>query len=74
MIISKQGDYAIRTMLALGQKYPESISIKQIAGLQEIPKPFLNYVKKQPLFLSGILFEGDLKVLLFLGFEGREWR
>lgn len=44
MIISKQADYAIRTMLALGQKYPESISVKEIATLQEIPKPFLNKI------------------------------
>lgn len=44
MVISKQADYAIRTMLALGQKYPENISIKEIAALQEIPKPFLNKI------------------------------
>ena len=44
MIISKQGDYAIRTMLTLGQRHPESISIREIASLQEIPKPFLNKI------------------------------
>jgi len=31
-------------MLALGQKYPQSISVREIAVLQEIPKPFLNKI------------------------------
>ena len=44
MLISKQGDYAIRTMLELGKCYPETRSIKGIADKQEIPKPFLNKI------------------------------
>ncbi|MDD2422368.1 MAG: Rrf2 family transcriptional regulator [Heliobacteriaceae bacterium] len=42
MQISKQSDYAIRTILELGRNYPKIISAKEIASKQAIPQPFLN--------------------------------
>ncbi|GAW91196.1 RrF2 family transcriptional regulator [Calderihabitans maritimus] len=54
MQLSRQGDYAIRTVLELAKVYPETLAIKHIATKQDIPLPFLKKII-QSLAKSGLV-------------------
>jgi Rrf2 family protein len=67
--LTKQGDYAIRTILELASRPPDTVvPVREIAERQEIPLPFLNKIV-QVLARTGVVLtirgnQGGVRLLL----------